>query len=1097
MRIYVGTILLAISCSPGYSQSPLFELVESKTSHIDFKNVIVDDGEVNPFIYDNVYHGSGVAIGDINNDGFLDIYFGGNQVEDQLYLNKGELSFEDITGKAGILDRNSWTTGVTMVDINKDGWLDIYVCKSLYDEPSERRINELYINNGDLTFSESAADYGLADSWRSQQAVFFDYDKDDDLDLFLVNQPPNPGILSKLKGKDWRYPALGCRLLKNENNRFVDVSRDANVFDRGYGLSATAGDFNNDGWPDIYVSNDYNNPDFLYINQKNGTFINTIDESMGHISYFSMGIDVSDVNGDNLLDILTVDMVPEDNYNLKANMGGMYPAAFWATVESGGHYQYMLNTLQLNRGINANERNVFSEIAQYSGIAYTDWSWSPLVADFDNDGKRDIFITNGLVRDLRNTDALENITGYLKERKADIQKIRESDGKINVWDRLSFDTLMSFYPVRKISNYAFKNNGDLEFEKITKEWGLNEPTFSTGAAYGDLDNDGDLDLVINNVNDLAFLYENKVDKANSVRIVLRPEKGVMLFGSRVEVVVDGERQTYEFTNSRGFYSSSESIAHFGIGKASKVDEVNVSWSNGLTSKRRNVKAGTIEIGSQSSKNINESHTQTNSYFAELDKVEVVHVENEFDDYEREILLPHQMSIEGPKVGVADIDGDGNDEFYLPGAHGYEGTLDGSVSMKLIEGKNREEVLSYFFDSDNDGDQDLYIVTGGNEFDSGNSAYQDIFYENKNGSLIPRDILPQNTFSGSVAISSDFDQDGDNDLFIGGRQIPGEYPSPASSYIYQNMLSETGSSSFQDVTESTAPELTNIGMVTSAVWSDFDMDSDPDLIVVGEWMGITLFENINGKLIRKDSKLEKEVGWWNHINAVDLDNDGDDDYVLGNLGLNYKFTASKSEPFIVYYDDFDDNSKNDIVLAYYNFGELYPVRGRSCSAQQIPDIKKKFTNFESFASADVFQVYGEQALDQSLTLEVTNFHNSYIENLGDGNFRLASLPSIAQFSPINSTVFHDLNNDGLVDVMYAGNKYGTEVETPRADAGVGGVLINKGNMSFEPVPPSESGLFLNSHVKDLKIVTRDQKKYLLVASNNDAVRIFKILTYPQD
>lgn len=1091
MKNCFGVFLIVFSGVSVHAQSPRFELLDAGKTGINFENIVVDNKEVNPFIYDNVYHGSGVAIADINNDGLQDIYFGGNQVADQLYLNKGNLVFEEIANAAGIENKGSWTTGVTMVDINGDGWIDIYVCKSLYDEPSARRRNELYINNGDLTFTESAREYGLDDTWRSQQAVFFDYDKDGDLDLFLVNQPPNPGFLSVLKGKDWRYPALGCRLLQNDNGKFIDVTKKANVFDRGYGLSATTGDFNSDGWPDLYVSNDYNNPDFLYINQRDGTFINTIDESMGHISYFSMGIDVADINNDNLPDILTVDMVPEDNYNLKANMGGMYPAAFWATVEDGGHYQYMLNTLQLNRGTNSNQRNVFSDVSQYAGMAYTDWSWSPLIADFDNDGQKDVFISNGLVRDLRHTDALENTTRYLKEKKSDIQEIRESNGKIDVWDRLSLDELLSFYPVRKISNYAFRNTGNLGFDKITETWGLDEPSFSTGAAYADLDNDGDLDLVLNNVNDRAFLYENKSDKNNSLRVILSPRGGEVLMGSKVEIVVDGEIQNYEFSNSRGFYSSSEPVAHFGIGKSTRVDQVKVHWSNGLVTKLTDVKAGSVVVESNSSKNVREGTSSVQPYFNEVDLLSFAHRENKFDDYEREILLPHQMSIEGPKVAVGDVDGDSEDEIYIPGAFSYEGTVAGSINANLEAGKNSEEVASLFFDADNDGDKDLYVVTGGNEFDPGDVAYQDLFYENKDGSFDLINVLPQNAFSGSVAINADFDSDGDEDLFVAGRQIPGQYPSAASSFIYRNLKSESGSCTFEDVTNLIAPELKSIGMVTSALWSDFDLDDDADLLVVGEWMGIIIFENINGKLNRRDSKLTEELGWWNHINAVDLDNDGDDDYVVGNLGLNYKFQATKSEPFIVYYDDFDGNSKKDIVLAYYNFGGLYPVRGRSCSAQQIPDIKKKFENYNAFASADIFQVYGEEALDQSLTLQATNFENSYIENLGQGNFRLAPLPVITQLSPINASVFYDLNNDGLVDIVYAGNKYGTEVETPRADAGIGGVLINNGEMNFEPVTASKSGLFLNSNVKDLKIIKRNQKDYLLVASNNDKVRLFEI------
>ncbi len=1090
-RILSSVAVLAFTVA-GFAQSTLFEQVDPKRSGIDFHNKVIDMEEVNPFLYDNIYSGSGVAIGDINNDGLLDIYLGGNQVGDELYLNKGKFKFQKITEKAGIQNKGGWTTGVTLVDINKDGLLDIYVCKSLYDESTDLRTNELYINNGNSTFTESAAKFGLNDSWRSQQAVFLDFDKDNDLDLFLVNQPPNPGILSELKGKDWRYPALGCKLLRNDGDTFTDVSQDANVFDRGYGLSATTGDFNNDGWPDLYVSNDYNNPDFLYINQQNGTFINTIDESMGHISYFSMGIDVADINNDNLMDIFTVDMVPEDNYNLKANMGGMYPAAFWETVNNGGHYQYMLNTLQLNRGVNASEINVFSEIAQLIGAAYTDWSWSPLIADFDNDGQKDIFVTNGLVRDLRNTDALKNINNYLKERTSQLQKIRQAKG--NIWDVISLDTLLSFYPVRKIPNYSFKNNGDLGFKQSTSNWGLEDPAFSTGAAYGDLDNDGDLDLIVSNINDPAFVYVNNSETSNSLRVRLQGDD--ILFGSKVSISTNGQKQTFEFANSRGFYSSSEAVAHFGIGEATKVDEVEITWTDGTVNKLTNVKAGQIDVKKEGGVRMSENESPLAYFSPAKISPEATHVENSFDDYEREVLLPHQMSMEGPIVAVADLNDDGSDEFYLPGPIGSGGSLNHSSGHSFTINTELEEVAALFFDADNDGDDDLIVLTGGNEYEPGDGRYQDLFYENVNGKLVPLESLPANPFSGSIAISADIDGDGDEDLFLGGRQVPGAYPSKASSFIYRNLFKETGKVAFEDASADLAPELEKIGMVTSATWSDFDQDNDKDLVLVGEWMGVLVLENTEGNFKSVATSLANETGWWNHIKAVDLDNDGDEDYLVGNLGLNYKFQASKDEPFIVYYDDFDENGKNDIVLSYYNFGEQYPVRGRSCSSQQIPEIKKKFENYHSFASANIFEVYGEQALNESLTLEVTNFNNSYIENLGGGKFRLAPLPAVCQLSPINSTAVYDLNEDGLPDIIYAGNKYGSEVETPRADAGIGGVLINRGNFNFEPVEPSESGLFLNNHVKDLRIIKRDGKDFLLVASNNDQVRLFEITTYGQ-
>ncbi len=848
-----------------YNQKPkLFSLLTPSQTGISFTNNVTDSREANILIYEAFYEGGGVAIGDINNDGLQDIYFAGNQVEDRLYLNEGGMKFRDITKEAGILSKGGWSTGINMVDINQDGLLDIYVSKSLYDDRPDLRTNELYINNGDLTFIESAEHYGINDPWRSIHANFFDYDRDGDFDMFIIDQPPNPSILSPLENQNYLSPELTYRFLENDNGQFKDITKQSGQTNVGFGLSAVSSDFNNDGWIDLYVANDYEGPDFLYINNSDGTFTNKIDDYMQHISFFSMGADAGDINNDGYMDLLVVDMVAEDNYRLKANMGGMNPQQFWDVVELGGHYQYMFNTLQLNNGV-AGGKQVFSDIAQLAGVANTDWSWSPLFADFDNDGYKDIFVTNGIKRDVRSTDALKKLDHYIQQEIKSFTEKHPTQGNVSIWDIVSLDTLLNIFPSQKIVNYIYQNLGDLTFEKKMTDWGINQPTFSSGAAYGDLDNDGDLDLVVNNVDEVAYVYMNNAESLRNNYLSVRfteGNKAVSNFGTRATIYYQGKQQTSEITSARGFFSSSDPIIHFGLGKIKKVDSLVIHWYDGGVSSLKRIKANQALILDRDKMESRESgllnRTADDFLFEDITeqaRMEFTHQENDYDDYEREVLLPHKMSMLGPGIAVGDVNGDGFEDFFIGGSAGKAGKIFYQMPNSTFEASSSETYNGYpyhedmganFFDVENDGDLDLYVVSGGNEYHQGLDLYQDRLYINEGTGIfsLSESALPQSRISGSRVISHDFDNDGDVDLFVCGRQVPGKYPEPAESLLLRNEFNESGKVIF---TKMTVDGLDNLGMVTDAVWSDFDNDGDKDLLTVGEWMAITVFENNNGTL----------------------------------------------------------------------------------------------------------------------------------------------------------------------------------------------------------------------------------------------------------
>lgn len=1092
---------LGVIWSSYTQEKPIFEHVSSRITNVKFNNKIVENENDNIFIYDNFYAGAGVGLGDVNNDGLLDIYFCGNQVKDKLYLNKGNFVFEDITKQSGIEDADiGWSSSVSMVDINSDGLLDIFVTKELYDDKPEWRRNKLYINKGGNKFVEEAQNVGLGDTLRTRGAAFFDYDKDNDLDAFLLHQPPNPGIYSKYRAlsDDGRLldNKYAPRLYENRGGIFHDVSEEAQILDPGFANAVAVSDLNNDGYPDIVVANDFEAPDRLYLNSRNGTFKNVANDAFKHTSFYSMGIDIADINNDNLLDIFVVDMVAEDNFRLKANMSGMNPDKFWRIVDKGWNYQYMNNVLQLNNG-----NSTFSDIAKFSGISNTDWSWSTLIADFDNDGLKDVMVSNGLYRDIRNTDADTKIKLYIHEK---IQKYLQENAvsdDIKIWDVVSHKELAEIYPSNKLQNKVYKNVGDYKFQDVSNTWGFKHKSFSNGSAYGDLDNDGDLDLVINNINDQAFVYKNNAVN-NFLRVKLGSKSNQPVFGTKITINTgDNQDQFIEITNVRGMYSTSESMAHFGLNKIKTVEEVTIDWVNGTQTILKDIAANKVlevfmEDGIPNGDRLSMENDFLFSDCTNTSKLQHSHIENTFDDYKYQILLPHKMSEFGPALAVADINNDGFDDAFVGGASGYKAALyiqnekgdflESSSDLWENE-KTHEDVDALFVDINADGFQDLYVVSGGNEFLVNHQNYEDRLYMNDGkGRFYKETIQNMDKISGAMVKASDYDNDGDMDLFVGGRHTSHQYPVPTSSTLFKN---ENGQ--LINVTDELAPELKNIGMVTDAVWTDIDNDGDDDLIMVGEWMAITVFENDNGRLSKAIiNDFENTTGWWFSIEMGDFDNDGDMDFIAGNLGLNYKYKTSNEAPFDIYYSDFDKNGNGDLVLGYYENNKHYPLRGFSCSSQQVPKLKKTIKKYDLFASLEIDDVYGKENLNNALHYQAETFASSYIENLGNSRFKISPLPHQAQISNINDILVRDFNRDGHLDAIIIGNMYASEVETPRNDAGIGLLMLGDGNGKLNPQIGNKSGLFLGDDAKKIKLL-QGKENFILVANNNGQLQTVKI------
>ncbi len=1097
---FLSMVILFFSCEveeAGISahEQSLFRVVPEQESNLVFSNNITENSRINILEYLYYYNGCGVAIGDINNDNLPDIYLASTTKQNKLFLNKGNLKFEDITVSANATGYHGISTGVNFVDINQDGFLDIYICKS-GNTGTRHRTNELLINTGNLQFVDQAADYGLDDPSFSSQSYFFDYDLDGDIDMYLVNHPIDWNNKNKIMTGDqeqvgFLYEYSDKLYQNNGQNQFIDMTVEAGVRNRSWGLSASIGDFNGDNIPDIYVANDFIKPDLLYINNGDGTFTDRIKEHFRHISFFSMGSDFADINNDGLNDLFVLDMAMKGHVRSKQNMGSMSTENFQTMIRRGYHYPYSINTLHLNLG----NQLPFTEIAQLAGVDKTDWSWAPLLVDLDNDGYKDIFVTNGIYRDIIDNDF-------------QIKKVSYDDTTENT---RYFEDLLSEIPQSKIKNFLFRNHGDLTFEDVSERWGIEEATNSNGAAYADLDLDGDLDIVTNNLNESSVIYENLSStqtKYNYLQVKLKgPPHNPNAIGAKVEIFYNGQRQRQDAYVARGYLSSTEYKLHFGLGEVKSVDRLTVTWTDGKHTiiKRPKINAvSKIEYSDGAPADTNQDASVQPLVFDCTRQVGIRHKHREavYDDFQRELLLPHKLSENGPFISVADVDADGYDDFFIGGSAGFAGALyvqnehgifNSSSTSTWAQDKYFEDQGSIFFDADDDGDLDLYVVSGSNEFDDP-KYLQDRLYLNDGTGDFERSIgaLPTITASGLSVDAADYDNDGDLDLAVGGRVVSGRYPITPRSYLLEN---ENGI--FKDVTSELAEGLREIGMVTDLSFTDYDADSDPDLMVVGEWTEIIVFSNQAGKFIQveKNIGLGNSKGWWFSISEGDIDSDGDIDYVVGNIGRNNKYHPTVENPLMVYYNDFDGNGSGDIVLSKKERDVNYPVRGRECSSQQMPFVAEEFETFASFAGASLEDIYSQPLLEQSLQLQANEFRSCLLINDGSGNFTIEYLPSMAQIAPITGSTLRDFNHDTNLDLLIAGNFHGSETETIRYDGGSGLLLSGDGQGNFKPVPPLESGFMATKNVKDLAMIAlADGSTGILVASNNDYLQVWKISSH---
>jgi ASPIC and UnbV/FG-GAP-like repeat len=1119
---YLFVAVIFYACNQHH---PVFRQVPSSQSNIHFNNKIEENDSINPMDKTNVYNGGGVGIGDFNNDGLPDIYFSANLVPNKLYLNKGEMVFEDISDVAGVGGEGKWCRGVSVVDINNDGWPDIYVCASMSADPVKRK-NLLYINqhnnkDGIPYFKEQAAEYGLADTSHSTMAEFFDYDNDGDLDMYLVANEIvkgiNPSIFAPVI-KDGSFPSTG-KLFKNswsdslKHPVFKDISREAGITIEGYGHSATIADINQDGWKDIYVSNDFVSNDILYINNHDGTFSNKESEYFKHTSANGMGQDIQDLNNDGLADVVELDMNPRDNFRKKMMMNPNSYQTYQNADLYGYQYQYVRNTLQLNQGPSVKSNDsighpVFSEISFYAGMAETDWSWTPMIADFDNDGNRDIIITNGFPKDVTDHDFIAfRQESYLIATK---------------------QQTLTQIPQVKIHNYAFKNNGNLRFDDVTDQWGLMIPKFSNGAVYADLDNDGDLDMVVNNINDEAFVYQNmnREDKKENTQYLQVKFEGNNLningLGAIVELHYDrGKQQVWENTPYRGYLSTVQDIAHFGLGNIASVDSVIIKWPDGKMQLLKNVKADQLLKVSNANATISYSFTQDvfakNTLFKEITdslNIHFIHQQNDFIDFNIQKLLPHKFSEYGPGLAAGDIDGNGLDDIISGGTLGHPAQIflqqpdHGFIQKVLpppasaVAKPTGDDMGLLLFDADGDDDPDLYIARGGYENQSNSIAYQDQFYINdgKGNYRLDSLALPQNLTSKSCVRAIDYDKDGDLDLFIAGRVDPWNYPKPVSSFIYRND-SKDGHIKFTDVTNEVAKDLKNIGLVCDAIFTDFDNDGWPDLILTGEWMSITFLKNEKGvfRKMTANSGISNQTGWWNSISAGDFDNDGDIDYIVGNLGENSFYKASDHYPVSIYAKDFDNNGSYDAFPSIYlpasqldTTKKEFPVQTRADLVSQMIGMRSKFQNYKSFATATMDQLFSKEQLKDALVLKANNFKSCYLRNDGNGKFTLIPLPMQAQVSVLNGMTVDDFDDDGNLDVLINGNDYGTEVTVGRYDALNGLLLKGDGKGGFIAQSILQSGIYIPGNGKALVKLRNKNGKYLIAAGQNRGpLKVFEL------
>ncbi len=1088
--------------------SKLFTHVTSDVSGIHFRNDINEDGHLFYYSYEYLYVGAGVSAGDLNNDGLTDLYFTSTMGSNKLYMNLGDFKFADITEKAGVNGGAGIKTGVNMVDINNDGLLDIFICKSGPGDPAARK-KILYINNGNGTFTDKAKEYGLDNSSYSTQAYFFDFDRDGDLDVYFVNHPidfteANLINVRIVDGKiieieDTTDQNVSDRLYRNDNGKFKDITKKAGVFNHAFGLSASVFDFNNDGWPDVFVANDFNKPDYLYINNKNGTFSDRMTDYFRHISFSSMGSDINDINNDGYEELMVADMAVEDPVRQKQLFSlNLNYDKFDLMLKSNYYYQYPHNVLQLNNG-----NGTFTDVAYHAGVAQTDWSWAPLIMDFDNDGFKDIYVTNGLFRDITDWDYKEFVLDSIKNQMAKGVKVNLAS-----WFKL--------IPQVKIKNYFFHNNGSLKFDNYTEKWSDSPPSFSNGAAYADLDNDGDLDLIVNNVDDEAFVMKNnlnEISKSGFIRFTFYSNKNTFreIYGATVKITSQsGGIQVQHYDPQRGFMSTMQHVLHFGLGDQKSVPQAEITFLSGRKIILRNLNANMVyRINEDDATEMSQNETASPVIFRETTqkvKFSFTQKENDFIDFKREPLLPYKCSRKGPFYSMADVNGDGIKDIFIGGASGFSGQLllqnaDGTFSNKpndcFAGDKNYEDCGVLLFDADGDKDNDLYVVSGGAEFNSGNKLYQDRLYLNdgKGGFSPAVKSVPEETQNGSCVISLDYDNDGDEDLFVGGGVYPGKFPLHDKSMLLQNTKGI-----FKDVTSEIAPGMQQAGIVNSALWIDIDSDGRNELILTGEWMPVAIykfrdgkFENVSGNINFSFSgdelkyKLSDFTGWWNCIESVDVDNDGDADLVLGNNGTNSKIKAGMKEPCTVYAKDFDNNNSYDALMGYYIDGKCYPMYHRDQLIDQMPFMRKKFIRYRQYAGKTMDDIFSEEQKKGMQIFKTSNFYSGVLVNDGKLNFHFEKFPERAQLSTIDDFLSGDFNRDGKTDIIVAGNSFNADVSTGNYDGQAILMMTGKGDGKFEAVTPSAFDKAINGEVR--KLIYLDDRKTIILLKNSAPAQVF--------
>ncbi len=1113
--LLLGASALAACEDAGSTEPKRFELLTAEETGIDFVNQLTETPVMNIFNYMYFYNGAGVAVGDVNNDGLPDIYFTSNQDANRLYLNLGDFKFEDITEVAGVVGETGWTTGVTMVDVNGDGLLDIYVSQ-LGQHLNYQGKNQLYINlgvnaDGVPVFENRAEQWGLDLVGYATQATFFDYDLDGDLDIYMLNHSVHQnGTFGQKEAFEGEiHPTAGDRLLRNDGNYFTDVTAESGIKSTaiGYGLGVTASDINLDGYPDLYIGNDFHEDDYLYLSNGDGTFANVAAESLMHTSRFSMGNDIGDINNDGFPDLLSLDMLPENPIILKASAAEDAYDIYHMKLKFGYGYQFARNTLQLNLGMlpNQSDRVRFSEIGSYAGIAATDWSWSGLIVDLDNDGWNDIFVSNGIL-------GRSNDLDYINYVIADSIQAKIGEGLIDEND-LRLTKLM---PEIKLPNYAYRNKGDFTFENMVEQWGLTHSTYSHGTAYADLDNDGDLDLIINNVNDPASIYKNRTSDGdfadhNYLKINLEG-KAPNLRGLGAKILLRLPQGTIlrEVTATRGFQSSVDVRPNIGLGGVETVDELTIIWPDGAFQILNNVPANETLTVKQSDAAGQfdylafKTRGQQQAIFRDMSATltpDFVHQENDFVEFNREPLMPHMVSAEGPKLAVGDANGDGLEDFYVGGAKWQSGALFIQQANGRFARSNEaffqqdslyEDTDAVFFDADGDGDQDLLVASGGNEFLLGKEPNQPRLYLNDGQGQFSRasDQLPDITLTASVVLAFDYDADGDLDLFLGARAVPSVYGEIPASYLLEN----DGQGNFIDVTAQRASALSNIGLVKHATAADMNGDGTPELILACEWSPIRILLNKNGNfepMELANSGLEDKLGWWNSVIAADFDGDGDNDLIVGNLGLNSKLNATPEEPVRMYYGDFDENGTKEQLLTYYINGKEYLFYTYDEVTKQLPYIKKRYLKYTSFAEANLTDIVERSKLSNAKVFEANYFASAYIENLSDGKFAIKALPRQVQFSTVNAGLVRDFDQDGNLDVLLAGNFYENNIQMGRYDASYGNLLRGNGDGTFEAMSLENSGVLVPGQTRDMQLISlANGKQVVIFARNRDSLKMLE-------